>query len=262
MSARAIQDLLGGEVTLALRSQTSDLMLVFAREAGSVELRPRLVLEFGTGAPPADVSAPSVPVNVAAVVSGSDVSVSWDASTDDVGVTGYEIHRDSDAGFTPDGSTRSTRLDGSTLTYVEAAVPSGAWYYKVIAVDAADNSSGASEASAEVVPGVLVLGPVADARVDASSPSMSYGLSATLLTDSSPENLGLLRFSLPSVPAGQVVTGARLELATTTGLYSGSAGPVDIVVADNDWSEAGVTYENRPELTDQVLGSDRGDDGW
>ena len=92
-----------------------------------MELRPRLVLEFGTGAPPADVSAPSAPVNVAAVVSGSDVSVSWDASTDDVGVTGYEIHRDSDAGFTPDGSTEVGTTDGSTLEFEDAAVPFGTW---------------------------------------------------------------------------------------------------------------------------------------
>ena len=39
----------------------------------------------------------------------------------------------------------TTTVDGSTLTFEETAVPFGTWYYKVIAADAAGNSSEASE---------------------------------------------------------------------------------------------------------------------
>ena len=56
--------------------------------------RRRAAPDAGSG-PPGDTEAPSVPENlVATAVSSSEIGLTWDASTDNVGVTGYNIYRD------------------------------------------------------------------------------------------------------------------------------------------------------------------------
>ena len=76
------------------------------------------------------------------------VSLGWTASTDNVGVTGYEVHRSTTAGFTPSGATLLTTVSG--VGYVDTTVTAGTTYrYRVIAKDAARNASAPSnEASA------------------------------------------------------------------------------------------------------------------
>jgi endoglucanase len=84
-----------------------------------------------------DTAPPSVPGNL--VVSGttsSSVSLSWSASTDNVGVTGYDVYR----GSTLAGTTASTSFTDPGLT------ASTAYTYTVKATDAAGNLSAASTA--------------------------------------------------------------------------------------------------------------------
>ena len=78
---------------------------------------------FGTSrlGPVADTTAPSVPVNVTAdATSPFSVSLAWDAATDDVGVTGYDVFRDG-ALLTSLGAVTSFTddivLSSSTYTY-------------------------------------------------------------------------------------------------------------------------------------------------
>src|SRR6266550_433229 len=53
------------------------------------------------GSAPADTQAPTAPGNLTATaVSGSQINLSWTASTDDVGVTGYAVERCQGAGCT------------------------------------------------------------------------------------------------------------------------------------------------------------------
>src|SRR4029077_9625402 len=40
-----------------------------------------------------DATAPSAPGNLAASITGTQVGLTWSASTDNVGVTGYKIYR-------------------------------------------------------------------------------------------------------------------------------------------------------------------------
>ncbi|MER6926365.1 endo-1,4-beta-xylanase, partial [Streptomyces spiralis] len=84
-----------------------------------------------------DTTPPTAPTGLA--VSGTtdtSASLKWSASTDDVGVTGYDIYRDG----TKAGSSTSTSFTDSGLT------PSTTYTYTVRAKDAAGNVSSASAA--------------------------------------------------------------------------------------------------------------------
>ena len=66
---------------------------------------------------------------------------SWSASTDNVGVTGYNVHRSTSAGFTPSAANRIAQPTGTSYADTVAA---GTYYYKVAAEDAAGNVGPAS----------------------------------------------------------------------------------------------------------------------
>src|SRR2546430_17320649 len=58
-------------------------------------------MNAGVGSAPADTQAPTAPSNLTATaVSGSQINLSWTASTDNVGVTGYPVERCQGAGCT------------------------------------------------------------------------------------------------------------------------------------------------------------------
>ena len=83
-----------------------------------------------------DSQAPTVPQGVNADGSGSlQVTVTWNASTDDVGVTSYAIIRD---------GTQIGTVNGTTLSYIDRGVAPGQHTYSVAALDAAGNRSNAS----------------------------------------------------------------------------------------------------------------------
>ena len=81
-----------------------------------------------------DTAAPSVPSNVAAnVVSASSVNVSWTASTDTTGVTGYDIARN---------GVVIGSVNGATTSFTDSTVaPATTYQYTVDARDGAGNVS-------------------------------------------------------------------------------------------------------------------------
>ncbi|MEV7404115.1 glycoside hydrolase family 6 protein [Streptomyces sp. NPDC091267] len=84
-----------------------------------------------------DTQAPTAPTGVTATAkTSSSVSLSWTASTDDTGVTGYDVYR----GGTKVGSSTTTSYTDTGLT------ASTAYSYTVKAKDAAGNVSAASGA--------------------------------------------------------------------------------------------------------------------
>lgn len=112
--------------------------------------------------PTADTSAPSTPTGLGASASttstGSRVSLSWTASSDNVGVAGYEVLRDG----VSLGTTTST-------SFTDSSVVAGQSYsYAVRAFDAAGNQSGTASTSATT--------PV----IDTTAPSEVTGLVATV----------------------------------------------------------------------------------
>jgi chitodextrinase len=116
-------------------------------------------------APYEDEDAPSAPTNVAADERIGAVSLSWTAATDAVGVTKYNIHRSTTSGFTP---SAANKVGQSTDTsFLDNNLPTGTYYYRVTAEDAAGNVSPPSPETA------------ATARADTTPPSKPAGLTAT-----------------------------------------------------------------------------------
>jgi Glycosyl hydrolase family 26 len=87
--------------------------------------------------PPGDTTPPSVPQNLQAnAPSGTQVNLSWNASTDNVGVTAYDVHRGGALVGSPSGTSYSDLTVSPGVTYT----------YTVRARDAAGNVSSASSA--------------------------------------------------------------------------------------------------------------------
>ncbi|MEV7119825.1 cellulase family glycosylhydrolase [Kitasatospora griseola] len=91
----------------------------------------------GPGGGPGDTQPPSVPGGLAVTgVTASSVSLSWAASTDDTGVTGYEVYR---------GGSKVASVAGTS--YTDGGLGAATAYsYTVRAKDAAGNVSAASAA--------------------------------------------------------------------------------------------------------------------
>ncbi len=84
-----------------------------------------------------DLQAPTTPGNLLATPWLSHIDLTWDASTDDVGVTGYRVYRG--------GNLLATV---TTPGYTESGLASNTAYaYEVFAVDAANNTSTAAQVS-------------------------------------------------------------------------------------------------------------------
>ena len=62
-----------------------------------------------------DITAPSAPTSLVATGSLSSVALSWVASTDNVGVTRYNVHRSTSPGFTPAAGNRIAQPTGDEL---------------------------------------------------------------------------------------------------------------------------------------------------
>src|SRR5690348_5245332 len=92
--------------------------------------------------PPPDTTPPSTPANlVATVISSTQINLTWTASTDNVGVTGYKVERCQGGGclnFSQTTTTTNTNFSDTGLT------PSTSYSYRVRATDAAGNLSGYS----------------------------------------------------------------------------------------------------------------------
>jgi hypothetical protein len=89
-----------------------------------------------TGQTGGDTQAPTAPSNlVATTPTSGTIHLGWNASTDNVGVTGYDIFRN---------GTQFTTVSGTTLTYNDPQPDTATVMYYVKARDAAGNVSGAS----------------------------------------------------------------------------------------------------------------------
>jgi acid phosphatase type 7 len=86
-----------------------------------------------------DKTPPTAPSSVIATAGDAKVSLSWGASTDRVGVTGYRVYRGTGGGSSV---TRIATTSASTRTYTDTPLTNGTTYsYFVTAVDNAGNES-------------------------------------------------------------------------------------------------------------------------
>lgn len=99
---------------------------------------PSITVTLIDGLPTTDTQAPTAPGNLVATATGpTSVSLQWTASTDNVGVTGYQVSRD--------GTALGSALGTS---YMDSATqPATTYTYAVRAMDAAGNISSATTVS-------------------------------------------------------------------------------------------------------------------
>ena len=131
---------------------------------------------IGSTPPPTDTQAPTVPANLSAqAVSSSQINLTWSASTDNVGVTGYRIFRSG----TPIGTATGTIYSNTGLSALTA------YSYTVSAYDAAGNTSGQSVAASTRTHAATTVGPVGTVNnlSAASAGGNSVTLSFTEVTD-------------------------------------------------------------------------------
>jgi hypothetical protein len=215
----------------------------------------------GTAVAP-DTQAPSVPAGVSAAASGSTaVALSWTASADNVGVTGYSVYRGTTAGFTTDASSKIADVTG--LTYADSGLSAGTYFYRVIAKDAAGNTSAASDAVQVTLvepagqPVEVVVPIVDDSMAAQIAPTTKYGTSNQLssrLTAGTIESF--LQLNLPAAPAGTVLTQAVLSVRTSTDATAASTEPHKFDLVSGAWDESSIIWTNRPTTAiSDVLGT-------
>ncbi|MEV0380381.1 glycosyl hydrolase family 18 protein [Nonomuraea sp. NPDC050643] len=146
-----------------------------------------------------DTTAPSVPGNLRStgVTSGS-VSLAWDTSTDNIGVTGYEVYR---------GATLVATVTGTTHTDTGLSANT-AYTYTVRARDAAGNRSANSNTASATTTG--------GGGTDTTAPSVPGNLRSTGVTGSSVSLAWNASTDNVSVTGYEVYRGATL-VATVTG---------------------------------------------
>jgi chitodextrinase len=191
----------------------------------------------GPAPPPTDTQAPTAPTNLAASSPNSTrVDLTWNASSDNIAVTGYEIFRN---------GTLITTTSGTT--FADTPVTAGTSYtYQVRAIDAAGNRSAFSNSvpiTTAAAGNVIEVAPEADAHVRQASPTSNYGtvdLRADGGTDPAVDSY--LKFTLNGVGP---VQNAKLRLYAFTSTVDGPA----VYSTDTAWSETGLNWNTRPATT-------------
>ncbi len=111
---------------------SSDAGVIFSGGSFGSSEATAFCIEAGTGG---DTQAPSAPTNLSASnIAQTTATLSWNASTDNVGVTGYEVFQ---------GSTSLGNVTGTSAN-ITGLSPATAYTFKVRAYDAAGNNSGFS----------------------------------------------------------------------------------------------------------------------
>jgi len=149
-----------------------------------------------------DTTPPSAPANVVANASGpTQVNVSWSASTDNVGVTGYRVERCQGTGCTGFAQVAAPSAPGFGDTGLSAST---SYSYRVVALDAAGNVSGYSSVASVTTP----------ATADTSPPTAPTSLAATAAGSSQ------INLSWTASTDNIGVTGYRVERCQGAGCSS------------------------------------------
>ncbi|EFM09891.1 alpha amylase catalytic region [Paenibacillus curdlanolyticus YK9] len=161
-----------------------------------------------------DPTAPTTPTNVTAgTVTATSVPLTWTASTDNVGVTGYEVYRDG----VLKGTTATTSYTDTT------AVANTTYVYTVKAYDAAGNKSTASTGLTVTTPsGVDTQAPTSPINVTAGTVTTT---TVPLTWTASSDNVGVTGYEVyrDGVLKGTTATASYTDttaVANTTYVYT------------------------------------------
>jgi parallel beta-helix repeat protein len=157
-----------------------------------------------------DTQAPTAPTSLTATTSSSSsIALKWNASTDNVGVTGYRIMRNGALVTTVTGTSWSNSGLAASTTYS----------YQIFAIDAAGNqSAGSNIASATTSSAGDTQAPTAPSNLKVTGvDSGSVSLTWTASTD----NVGVTGYRI--YRDGKHVSSVAGTLFTDTGLSSGKS---------------------------------------
>ena len=165
-----------------------------------------------TTPPGPDTTPPTAPTNLAATAaSATAINLTWTASTDNVGVTGYKVERCSGTGcvnFAQIAAPTTTTFNDTGLT------ASTSYSYRVRATDAAGNLSGYSNtSSATTPPGSDTTPPTAPTNL------MATGASATAINlawTASTDNVGVTGYKVERCSGAGCANFAQIAAPTTT----------------------------------------------
>jgi hypothetical protein len=171
------------------------------------------------------------------------VSLTWSASTDNIGVTAYDVYRSTTSGFVPAPANKVGQT--ATTSFTDNGLAAGTYYYVVKAEDAAGNLSGASSQASAVVtsadsspPSVTITAPAAGATL---SGSVSVAASAS-------DNVGVVgvQFKLDGNLLGPEITSSPYSMTWDTAPVANGTHTLTAVVRDaagNQTTSAAVTVD-------------------
>jgi chitodextrinase len=226
-----------GAVGFGATSTSTDGAYYDSKE-GAAGMAPQLVLTLAGGA---DTSAPTAPTNLTGTATAGEVDLSWSASTDDVGVSGYRVLRDGTQIATTTGTTYSDTTVQSSTTY----------QYSVVAVDAANNPSSPSSVFTATTPGVskvLTFTPTDDSYAQQDTPNTTYGKSTQIGTDNAPVTNMFTRFVVAGVGSAKVAS-AKLRIYCVNPSKTGGA----IHGSDPLWSESSLSWALQPSIVSTIV---------
>ncbi|MHA3773494.1 LamG-like jellyroll fold domain-containing protein [Verrucomicrobiota bacterium sgz303538] len=178
--------------------------------------------------PDADTTLPTVPAGLSATGGVRRIALSWSASSDNVGVVRYDVHRSTTAGFTPSLANRIAQP--TTTGYTDTGLSPGTYYYRVTAEDAAGNVSAPSdEAGGTAVadtqaPNVTVTAPTNGAVVSGS----------VTITASATDDQGVagVQFQVDGANIGAEDTSAPFSVVWDTRLFSNASHTIRAIARD------------------------------
>ena len=188
------------------------------------------------GTPVADSQAPTTPTNLTlGTVTSSSIALSWTASTDNIGVSGYDIYMN---------GTIKTTVTGNSVT-ISGLTPSTTYNFYVIAKDSSGNTSSASNlvsgttlagSGGEVTP--TTCGTETFETIPASSSSYSTRTwtsnsitwtATDARTDQNLNNRAIL-IQNGSLTSSTISGGMGSLTVSTKQYYSGSAGSFNLLI--------------------------------
>ncbi len=173
------------------------------------------------GDEPVDTVAPSRPGKPAvSAITATGATLTWTASTDNVGVSGYDVYR---------GTTKVATATGTSYS-LTGLTPETAYTVSVVAKDAAGNSSTASESTAFTTTAAQGDDTEAPSRPGKPAVSAITATGATLTWTASTDNVGVSGYD---VYRGTTrVATATGTSHTLTGLTPTTAYTVSVVAKD------------------------------
>ncbi|HSX34116.1 MAG TPA: DUF4082 domain-containing protein [Candidatus Saccharimonadales bacterium] len=189
----------------------------------------------GGSTTPPDTTAPSAPSNLLlSADDGYTVKVTWNASTDNIGVTGYDVYRDGALA----GTVTSAQYTDQTV------VPGNTYTYTVKAFDAAGNSTaGGSQPSITLVPTSIWVNGDSAATVDTDPTPLELGTKFKPLVDGKVSGVRFYKASgATGTHVGSLWASGGAQMATVTFSSESASGWQQAVFSSPVSVTAGTTY--------------------